>query len=440
LVSILGLGLRLWGYTSAPGVHDNPDDAQFAWAGLSLLQRHLPVSWSFFTDYPSRTFLVTHDGLRWPLVQPWLDQPPLFPLLIGGASWLGGVRGFVDDAVWIDRLPVVLLGAVSVPLLHLLGRRLLGRPSLLATTLYATGPGAVLFSRAVEPEAVLAVLLLLSLLALHRIGTGEAGRWSVVVLLGCCAVAPLFKVPGVAVGGIAAVVLVQQGRLRLAAAAVGAAVLGLLGFFAYGAAYDWNLFWAIWNRQSAQRVGVLSGLLFVTAPAGVNRLFHDGWWLFGWLGVGALLAGFRRGPRMLLLAWPILAYAAAMLVMADNRVNGFGWYRITVYPLVYLAAGHLLWLAWRSASPAVVTAVAVFGGAAAAYPLLGGTTFLGVQSATFAALPIGILVLVAAIAAARTTDPHWRRARRAVGVAFGALLLAGNVAVSLSLPQDYLKL
>jgi len=43
--------------------------------------------------------------------------------------------------------------------------------------------------------------------------------------------------------------------------------------------------------------------------------------------------------------WPAAAYAATMLVMAGERqIEAYGcWYKVMVYPEIYLAAGWLTW-------------------------------------------------------------------------------------------------
>ena len=123
VLAAVGTALRFWQLTGAPAAHDNPDEVAYAWAGLSLWQRGVPTSWSTFAQYPAHADLVTAGGRHWPLVHPWLDEPPLFALLVGGINWLGGVRGYVDDQVLLDRLAPVTLGCVSIVLLYLLARR-----------------------------------------------------------------------------------------------------------------------------------------------------------------------------------------------------------------------------------------------------------------------------------------------------------------------------
>src|SRR5947208_3432068 len=79
-------------------------------------------------------------------------------------------------------------------------------------------PRAVLLSRQAEPEALQAVLLLAALLLTLRISEARAGPWMLPALLLCALAAPLAKVSGIAVAGICAMILVAEGRWRLAAA------------------------------------------------------------------------------------------------------------------------------------------------------------------------------------------------------------------------------
>lgn len=432
-IAAAGLALRLWHYQGVPGPHDNPDEVQFAWAGLSLLFAGVPISWSMFPEYGHSTPFLFTDGAIYPLVRPWFDHPPLFALLTGGAAAAAGQLDFAGVTTAAVRVPAVVLSAACVPLAYRLGARVSSPgAALFGAAALATAPGAVLFSRAVEPEALLAPLLLAGLIAAHAVVVDGGRRAAVAVVLGCCLVAPLVKVPGILVALTLALLLLVEGHRRLAVAAVAAGAAGLGIFALYGLAYDWRLFAGVFAEQAAHREGVMGAFEFITAEAGLNRRFRDPWWLLGWLAVLLVAARSEDRRASLFLAWPLAAYAAGMLVLADSRVSTFGWYRITVYPEAYLLAGLAAWRALREPDLAGVTLLLVTGGAAAATAWLGGATALGVASASLAGAA-GLAVLLA-IATGR------RRVASAALIVTPAGLLAGNVWASLQLDQLYLRL
>jgi 4-amino-4-deoxy-L-arabinose transferase-like glycosyltransferase len=376
VILAVGLLLRLHDYTAAPRLREDVDELAWTWAGLSLLQDHSPTSWSYLPAYP-RTFpLREPDTARTlPGVHHWLDHPPLFALLVGGFAWIAGERQFSQVTAGVIRVPVIFLSLLTLLLTYLLGRRLLGTmPALLGATLFAVAPGAVLGSRQVESEALLAPMLLLTLLLLHRVLEGDAGRYGVPALMLLCALAPLVKVPGSAFGLIVAVVLAMARRRQLAWVAAGMSCLGLLVWAAYGLLVDWRTFLTVVWAQAERHSGLLSGYEYIVSPAGFSdsvRL-HDGWWLLGWLAL-VLIAFVRRARRAdLLLAWPIAAYALAVMLISDMNVAGrYGWYRFAIYPLVYLVAADLV--AAAVARPALVRGVLVIAipGAAATLAWVG---------------------------------------------------------------------
>src|SRR5262249_53035103 len=152
-----------------------------------------------------------------------------------------------------------------------------------------------------------------------------------------------------------------SGRWRLAGLVAAAGVASLLLFVLYGAIIDWRLFVHIFSSQVGNRIGVMAGFDFIEAAAGVNRRLRDGGWRLGWVGLGLVLAR-RGGRRELFLVWPAVAYAATMLVMAgEKQVEAYGWYRIIIYPELYLAAGYLAWEAVGRRSPALLTLLLVLG-------------------------------------------------------------------------------
>lgn len=367
----VALLLRLNGYAETPAATDNADEWAWAWAGLTLLTKGVPTAWSYLNAYPVHTVLRLH-GTGYPMVSPWLDHPPLFALVVGLFQLLFGQHSIPESTTAAIRLPALLLGSGSIGLVQAVGRRLVGPgAALTGAALLAVAPAPVLLSREVESEALLAPLILLAILLVHRLRTGEGGLPALAALGVVAAAAVLTKVPGLAVGVAAAAVLLAGRQWAAAAVAVGGAAAGIAVYALYGAHYDWQLFLSVLNAQSARRSGVMGAFEFIAAPAGINGRLRDGWWLLGWLAIGALAAG-RPSPRQWLLAWPVLVYALAILALADEHVVArYGWYHIAVYPLVYLAAGWLVWRAVTRPQVAAVALVLALGGAAATSLALG---------------------------------------------------------------------
>jgi 4-amino-4-deoxy-L-arabinose transferase-like glycosyltransferase len=446
VILALGLLLRVNQYTAAPKLRENVDELAWTWAGLSLIEEHSPTSWSYLPAYPETFPLREPDtGRVLPGVHHWLDHPPVFALLVGGTAWLAGERQFEDVTAGVIRLPVIALSMLTLLLAFLLGRRLLGPlPALLGAALFAVAPGAVLGSRQVESEALLAPLLLLSLLLLHRLLREEARGFEWPLLLFLCFLAPTVKVPGAAFGVIVAVVLVAHRRGVEAAMAAGAGVLGLAAYATYGLGVDAERFLAVVQAQAARHSGLLSGFEFIASPAGFGDSvqLHDGWWLLGWLGLA--LAATLRGPRRadLFLAWPVAAYALAMMLLADPaNASRYGWYRFAIYPLVYLSAAAF---AARTVRQPSLVPVALLAAVPAAAATLGSNPFGGRWNPPVVLDLAALTVLVAASLAAgrmRGGDEGWRRwwPQAAVGVLV-AVLLVLNLVQSLRLAEVYSSL
>ena len=426
-LTLLALLLRVHDVTQAPRFLDNLDELQFAWAGLGLIEHGDAYTWSYFSVYPQVTQLHI-DGVSVPMVHHWMDHPPLYSLLSGGWVWLLGDRQLGQVTAAQVRVIPVVCSTLTVPLLQLLGRSIAGQaPALLAAALLATSPAAVLLGRESEPEAAQAVLLLLALLACWRLLHGGGVRRWLAVLVLCSVLAPAMKVSGVAVGVIAGVVLLAERRLWLAVWAGGATAGGLLIYVLYGALVDWPLFLQVVLSQSQNRLDVLTAIAFITEPTGVNRTLHDGWWLLGWIGL-ALCALLGRRNQRLLLVWPAAAYAATMLLLAGTKQTAaYGWYKLIVYPEVYLAAGVLAWTALRRLSLGLLVLLLVLGGTTATNWIFAGPTGGWAPSPLLLVL---VLVVVLGPVALLRWGPRWRAAARWVTGGAMGVMLAGNAAES----------
>jgi hypothetical protein len=427
--------LRFHDYSAAPRLSDNQDPLQFAWSGLTLITKGVPYSWEVMTAYHV-DFRLFANGTHYDIVHPWLSHPPLLSFLTGGWVYLLGARGLTDVTAEMVRPVGIVLGLASMLLVYLIGRRVLDpRAALIGVLLLAVTPGAVLLGREVETEALLAPLFLTALLMVHRLATGE-GRWpATATLITCAVLLPLTKVTGVVLGASLAVVLLSLGRWRLGLAVFAASATGLALYFGYAALFDFQLFLAVLKEWSSHRQGVLAGLEFITDNAGVGATLHDGVWHLGWLGAAALLLRERLGPRAQLLGWTLVAYASGITVLGDPTVEGrYGWYRIVLYPLVYLAAGFVCWEVIRRPSAAGLLLIMVLVGAGAAEVVLGRQWQ---PDAFLLGVVVAVLLLPSALMLWRKESEFWRATAQLAAATSIALIVIASLVTSLSLGWVY---
>jgi hypothetical protein len=234
-------------------------------------------------------------------------------------------------------------------------------PSLIGLLLMATAPIPVVLGRLVAAEQLLAVLLLAALLAVFHLRRAPGDRRWLALLLACCLVAPGVKAPGLVIGVSAVLLLATRRQFRLAILAGGVALAGELAVLAYTASLDWQSYTGEVRIRASQLSG-LTGYRFITSSTGFDhQQAVDGWWLLGWLGLAEVI-GRRRGAWDLLTV-PAIVYLLLMLGLAAEYSGGYGWYRITVIPIVYLSAGRFLWLAaaelsWPRLALAAILAIA----------------------------------------------------------------------------------
>ena len=354
LILLSGLVLRLNGLTSTPAPTQNRDELAWAWAGQSLIQDHSPSSWSYLSSYGTGDTRATFDGTIMPYVHPWLDHPPLFALLVGGVAIAAGENTPASVTPGVIRLIPIVASLVTILLLFALASRLVGRRwALLAVVLFAFSPWMIEMSHAVEAESILAPMLLGALLLVDR-----KGKRALAGLVAICLLAPLVKVVGVTIGATVAVLFLLRRHWARSALSGAAGLAGVGLYWLYGFAINRAQFLAVWHAQSTRHASALAaGWQFLTstvASLGGFIPLHDPLWFAGLLAIVVLVV-FRGDMR---LAVPVIVYVAVMAVTgADTPVihsgvvmrqgnseltYNSGWYRITIYPLLYIAIAGII--------------------------------------------------------------------------------------------------
>ena len=176
-LAVLAAILRFHAYTVAPAPADDPDEMAWVWAGQTLIEHGRPTSWTSLPGYSKVAFTKTQIGTV-AIVTPWLDEPPVFALLEGGAVLIAGESTPQQANDVAARVPVIVLSLVSLLLSALLMLRLFGPGvALLATALLAASPAITEASRTVESEALLTPLLLGRLLICHHMRAANTAEW-----------------------------------------------------------------------------------------------------------------------------------------------------------------------------------------------------------------------------------------------------------------------
>ncbi len=111
------------------------------------------------------------------------NSPPLYFLL----AWLSAKLG--DPTIWI-RLPSIVLGTATVPVIFAIGRRSVGRlGALIASAIFAVTPFTVYYGTEARPYATMTFFVALSTLALLSAMDGGSRRWWLVYVLATAAAA-----------------------------------------------------------------------------------------------------------------------------------------------------------------------------------------------------------------------------------------------------------
>lgn len=339
VITLIGFLLRLHRYDSIPPYNWTQDEFAFAWSGMSLIRDGVPTSWSFLS--PSDDFLVTvweKTAVRYRLVTPWFDHPPLFGLIVGMTAILGGAREFFDCTLSVIRIPSLVFGTLSIFLLYWLALRLTNTSAaVIASAIYATNPNTVFLSRLTVSENLLTCISLgVALLFVEYQRTDRAKYLYTAIAL--ASVAILAKVTGVYIIGTLIALLLFQHRWKECAIAA----LGAIGAFAiyyfYGWIYDFQWFLTTLQEHKNRFTDFAMLKNLVLPPVFFKE---DGWLIFSWLTLLAVARSSLERFKLQLILFPILIYTV-LLIFSGAQSHYYAWYVIPYYPFLFLVLAIFL--------------------------------------------------------------------------------------------------
>ena len=364
LILFVAYHLRFNNYATIPFPGDSLDEYSNSWVGLSLIELGQPVGISGLPAYQRHDFRYiniqnifnTNVGDPFPIDQPWFDHPPLLGLLTGAFTYLKGGRVFEDTINVFIRKPMVYMGVLSVGLLFFLTYLLYGSFAALVTSaVYAVSPLIVVGSRMVQAENGYIPCLLASLICLELFL--KKGKFTYFYLSALIAgVATLFKIPGLITVIIALVYLYlklpalhPRRRLCVLFATTALSVTGL--FLVYGLALNPSQFFAVFKSNTSRSYGIGPQALFelftLTKITGTKYL-TDAWPLLGWLSLFIILVKKNQSDTLLIIS--VLLYILMYIFLGSES---YGWYRLPLYPFLFMAIGRLVQISRRDASATI---------------------------------------------------------------------------------------
>ena len=360
IVLVFAYRLRIDGFATVPFPGESTDEYSNAWVGMSLIELGYPVGISGMPVYPNLSFRYINTdriyssntvmGNTLPIASPWFDHPPLMGVVTGGFAYLRGARVFEDVAAAIIRKPVIWAAVASIGLVCWLGWLVFGPVAGLTAALIMTvSPLLIINSRMVQAENMIVPVFLSALISIYYYLKFGNRRWYYLAAV-IAGTGLLFKLSAGSVV-ISLVLLLITSRIDKWRKIQDIVLLfiiaaGFLSMFAvFGMVYDWQLFNDMVSGNANRSYGIgfqaLFELITITKVTGKIYL-TDGWPLLGWLSFAFLFT--KKNPAVKFIIIPLVSYLATYFFFGSET---FGWYRIPIYPFLYLAGAVFLTDCWK---------------------------------------------------------------------------------------------
>ena len=315
------------------------EELLYSWSGIHLIETGVPVSWSTL-DYPKENLVFDgivgdKSNLYMPakLWRPWLDEPPLYSLLSGGAGHIYG-----DDRTKIippshSRIPSVFASIIASLLVFWTGFSFWGYGvGVLAMLFYGLSPILVFGSRLSVPENIIAMVSMAAMIMVKSYLKKPRLMYPIVWGM-MAAVLGLMKPTGFFLAPLMMFLTVTKKRWSHSAVILGLTLLGVAAFIAYGYYYDWDLFVRIVGIQG-QRFAGWSGLSFIfNTPAYDISLMFDGWYIFGLFFALVYSLKRKKGTGLWLMSL-FFFYWLLVATLSGTEQDLLPWYRYPLFPLI----------------------------------------------------------------------------------------------------------
>lgn len=334
-ILLIGFVLRANNLTTSPRLGATFDEFAWTWLGISLVQEHIPSSWSPHPQYEGHREYKRYLNADFWIVKPYLEHPPIFGIVAGSFALLNGASGMFD--VTLDKIrPLgLIMGMFSIIVLFLLVKELYDeKTALIASLLYATIPTVVIGSRLVQNENFfIPVFLFCLFLTVKYLKNKNTKLIYIAGIL--CGLLVISKIPWIAAAVAIIAILFYKEKYKLAIKFGVIVIAFFVGYLIYGFYFNSEIFLGLWQLQ-LQRYDLTYNSVFAlfTDPYLTDRRYIDGWIYFGWFAFILLLI--KNIKQNYIIVFGLLAYLGIFIFAIPNEA-GHGWYRYPFYPFLIIS-------------------------------------------------------------------------------------------------------
>lgn len=345
--------LRAHNYEKVP-TPAHLDEMLYAWSGVSLIREGTPVSWSTL-DYPKENEVykgeISYGGgdpkASVTLYKPWLDEPPLFSLIVGYFADRFNVKSgeFVPSSY--IRFPMIFMGAITSIFVFLIARKWKGYWfGILSMLLYGTIPNMVISSRSAMPENLIALFLIVSIYILLKYRESN-NNWLLVPLPILAGLAGLSKPTGYFIAPLAAFLVFYLGSRKLTFKTLLKPLLIILGTLPFLGIYLWygnhfssEVFKLITAIQGNRPAGFSNLMWQIISPSYGTQIFKDSWFVVSM--ISSIFFLMKKKSIVGKIIQITLVYWFSVIILSGGEGDLLAWYRFPYYPLLAMTMAWLL--------------------------------------------------------------------------------------------------
>ncbi|MFC1627017.1 glycosyltransferase family 39 protein [Patescibacteria group bacterium] len=345
IVFTLAILVRVWKMEYIPYQSDW-DEYAYIFAGQTLIETGQPTSITTFPDDYALEIKPTADlpeildlNIKgsFVLATPWLDHPPLLPLISG--AWVKLFNYSFPSHVpsIIYRLPIIFFSSATLLLVYLITKKLFSfYPALFSLILIGFTPSIIFIQRMIVGENLYLPLLLLTL----YFTLNNKKTYSMVIPT---VLAGLTKITGLITVPITVSYLILKKQYKKATIyTITSLFLFIFIYSFYGYLIDWTQFIHILKVQSFRLLGWTNPAFIFSHPGFHQQVIKDaGYYL---ILITGFISLFLPSQKPLINKFLRLAIFGSLLLvwLTSPEKAMLGWYKLPFFTFLSISAAKLI--------------------------------------------------------------------------------------------------